>query len=485
MQTEFENKVDQFGIVNGIKKLEEGWLSKQTEIRLNISSPQSHPFFSSKNSVSLSNLSIKPVVYSTSNTLSISVIKPCQFQNITDIPAWGVPVPSDENSHLSCIIKTYHPNNIQVLLEFYNMKNGNLVATSIVTSEMFTTSKGILENPLLDPEWKAIASIRLPYMVIQPHTSLTMSMKHCYLQHWKPRPCVYAGHRGSGNSFTSEKVADVFENTIASFNKASQHGAQYVEFDVHLTMDKVPVVYHDLTTCVSAQKNDGSTALLKMRVCDMSLKELQTFRMNHRSRINSNKKLELDQCNSQQDHLPFPTLEQVFNKVEPQTGFNIEVKWPTLDMNNNYEDGLDKYFDANEFVDAILTTVFKHAHDRRVIFSCFDVDICIMLRRKQNKYPVLLLTNGNTMFYVPMLDLRERTNDMAIGTALSERFLGIDTLEKDVYEMPDIIKKCHDVGLIFACYGDDVGENLQLMQEKSVDIAIFDRVYEKGKPMVS
>ena len=29
-------------------------------------------------------------------------------------------------------------------------------------------------------------------------------------------------------------------------------GADFLEFDVHLTKDEVPVVYHDLTTCVIA-----------------------------------------------------------------------------------------------------------------------------------------------------------------------------------------------------------------------------------------
>jgi len=49
-------------------------------------------------------------------------------------------------------------------------------------------------------------------------------------------------------------------------------------------------------------------------------------------------------------------------------------------QNNKYEDGLGPgdYFDANEFVDAILKVVCDCARDRRVIFSSFDVDICIM-----------------------------------------------------------------------------------------------------------
>ena len=31
-------------------------------------------------------------------------------------------------------------------------------------------------------------------------------------------------------------------------------GAAYVEFDVHLSKDSVPIVYHDLTCCISTKK---------------------------------------------------------------------------------------------------------------------------------------------------------------------------------------------------------------------------------------
>lgn len=59
---------------------------------------------------------------------------------------------------------------------------------------------------------------------------------------------------------------------------------------------------------------------------------------------------------------------------------------------------------------------------------------------------------------------------------MAEGFLGLNTLEKDVYRNPEIGKKCHEAGLIFVCYGDDVGENLDVVEKASVDIAIYDRL---------
>lgn len=41
------------------------------------------------------------------------------------------------------------------------------------------------------------------------------------------------------------------ENTIESFREAYNRGAQMVEFDVVLTKDKIPIVYHDFVFCLN------------------------------------------------------------------------------------------------------------------------------------------------------------------------------------------------------------------------------------------
>ena len=42
------------------------------------------------------------------------------------------------------------------------------------------------------------------------------------------------------------------------------------------------------------------------------------------------------------------------------------------------EEGLKFQLDRNEYLDTILETVLTHAEERRVIFSCFDPDVCTM-----------------------------------------------------------------------------------------------------------
>jgi glycerophosphoryl diester phosphodiesterase len=62
---------------------------------------------------------------------------------------------------------------------------------------------------------------------------------------------VVVGHRGCGKNKTapqggvSEARSSIRENTITSFNLAARNGAQFVEFDVQVPKDGVPVIFHD------------------------------------------------------------------------------------------------------------------------------------------------------------------------------------------------------------------------------------------------
>eukprot|EP01121_Diplochlamys_sp_Union-15-3_P007263 TRINITY_DN1833_c0_g2_i1.p1 TRINITY_DN1833_c0_g2~~TRINITY_DN1833_c0_g2_i1.p1 ORF type:complete len:177 (-),score=24.91 TRINITY_DN1833_c0_g2_i1:21-551(-) len=57
------------------------------------------------------------------------------------------------------------------------------------------------------------------------------------------------GHRGYGAS----RQSFVAENTLLSFLSAHKLGIKFVEFDVQLTSDHTPVIYHNWT--VSTEKN--------------------------------------------------------------------------------------------------------------------------------------------------------------------------------------------------------------------------------------
>ena len=61
-------------------------------------------------------------------------------------------------------------------------------------------------------------------------------------------------------------------------------------------------------------------------------------------------------------------------------GFNIEIKWTMQLKDGTYES--DHPFELNSFIDVILKIVLEKSGNRKIIFSCFHPDICIMLKMK-------------------------------------------------------------------------------------------------------
>ncbi|CDO95235.1 unnamed protein product [Kluyveromyces dobzhanskii CBS 2104] len=80
-----------------------------------------------------------------------------------------------------------------------------------------------------------------------PHMGLAKSEKY-----WKSLVSTRViGHRGLGKNFNTKKSLQLGENTVESFIAAASLGASYVEFDVQLTKDHIPVVYHDFLVAES------------------------------------------------------------------------------------------------------------------------------------------------------------------------------------------------------------------------------------------
>lgn len=85
---------------------------------------------------------------------------------------------------------------------------------------------------------------------------------------------------------------------------------------------------------------------------------------------------------------PFATLEEALkvtykyeSKIVPKnTGFNIEVKFPNTE---EAEKNDLHHQEINLFCDRILDVVFTHSNGRKIYFSSFHPEICLMLCKKQ------------------------------------------------------------------------------------------------------
>ena len=81
----------------------------------------------------------------------------------------------------------------------------------------------------------------------------------------------------------------VTENTVSSLKLAGGHGADYVEFDVQLTKDHIPIVYHNFEVCTTlAREGFFSGELYEMFVKDLTLHQLQSLKLDHSSVMEKN-----------------------------------------------------------------------------------------------------------------------------------------------------------------------------------------------------
>ncbi len=92
------------------------------------------------------------------------------------------------------------------------------------------------------------------------------------------------------------------ENTMLAFERALDLGADGAEFDVQLTKDGIPVVFHD----ESLARIAGDPRFIK----DLTLQELQQFDLSYRFH---------GQCPAQR----IPTLEEYFSLVQNRSFLNI------------------------------------------------------------------------------------------------------------------------------------------------------------------
>ncbi|KAI8641761.1 Glycerophosphoryl diester phosphodiesterase family-domain-containing protein [Parasitella parasitica] len=144
---------------------------------------------------------------------------------------------------------------------FGSSRNSNVLArgTSVLAGDfIFTKSRGFKGPtekaslrgqqtvPLVQAkDLDCVGTLGFEYFVITPFENKNMKIGDRYT-YYKSVDTQVIGHRGSGMNRKGSKL-QVGENTVLSFVTAASLGAEYVEFDVQLTKDLVPVIYHDWT----------------------------------------------------------------------------------------------------------------------------------------------------------------------------------------------------------------------------------------------
>ncbi|XP_053316388.1 glycerophosphocholine phosphodiesterase GPCPD1 [Spea bombifrons] len=517
LETECLKDDGDFGIHNGVETVDSGWLTCQTELRLRLHFSEKQPVTISKKKFKKSRFRVKltlggledegeeeqeeqektsPVVLlKMANTFDISLISNTEYKSRHSQPECGYALEPDRWTEFS--IHTMEPDNLELLFDFFeedlseavvqgDALPGHMGTACLLSSTIMETGKsnGIITLPIMSRNARqTLGKVRVDYIIIKPIEGYNCDMRNSFSKYWKPRTPLDVGHRGAGNSTTTAKLAKIRENTVASLKNAASHGAAFVEFDVQLSKDLVPVIYHDLTCCISMKKkaNANSLELFEIPVKELTYDQLQLLNLAHVTALTL--KDCFDPCDEEStisDNQPFPSLQTTLESVPEDVGFNIEIKWTCQEKCGKWDGNLSSYFDMNLFLDIILKTVLESAGRRRIVFSSFDADICTMVRLKQNRYPILFLTQGQSDIYPELMDLRCRTTPMAISFAQFENILGINVHTEDLLRNPEYVKEAKSKGLVVFCWGDDTNdpENRNLMRDYGVDGLIYDRIYD-------
>ncbi|KAF7682443.1 Glycerophosphocholine phosphodiesterase GPCPD1 [Astathelohania contejeani] len=164
------------------------------------------------------------------------------------------------------------------------------------------------------------------------------------------------GHRGSGMTDEKDYISKnpiIRENTIPSFNKAFTDGASWIEFDVQITSDKIPIIYHDF--------------------------------LYKETKIPIHKIKSSEWCRTPEN----TTLDRLFKECDSKMGFNIEIKYPTEEEITVLN--LSGIIDIPEYVNKIFEVLEKYP-ERKIFVSSFHLGVLAYTREFYPNYPLFLIS---------------------------------------------------------------------------------------------
>lgn len=280
------------------------------------------------------------------------------------------------------------------------------------------------------------------------------------------------GHRGNGmNKLSSSdpRMSAIKENSLLSFNAAAAFDADFVEFDVQVTKDNIPIIFHD--DFILTKEND---MVSEKKVTNITLAEFLCYGLQRKPEnvektlLRKGKDGKIYSWKVQNDD-PLCTLQEAFEKVDSSIGFNIELKF-------------DDYLEYQEqelepVLKHVLQVVSQYARTRPIIFSTFQPDAASLIRRLQNTYPVFFLTDGGMELYK---DVRRNSLDEAMKLCLASGLQGIVSEVKAILRNPGDIPKIKESNLSLYTYGqlNNTPEAVYMQHVMGIDGVIVDFVQD-------
>ncbi|KAK5169839.1 Glycerophosphocholine phosphodiesterase [Saxophila tyrrhenica] len=339
-----------------------------------------------------------------------------------------------------------------------------------------------------DGMFECIAQVTFSYFSVAHYTPpVPPPPPHC----WNFGNGV-GGHRGSGKNMINSKKLQVGENTLQSFSTAINHGASFLEFDVQLTSDLVPVIYHDLLVSETGTNSPMHTLTFEQFEQLSKTQGPRTPRLSRSNSFNATDTPHLDDLAERMTRTKFHsvqgfkantrgtfiresscTLVDILKQIPLYVNLNIELKYPMLFEADEWDLEL-LAIKTDIFVDTVLDKVYEHARDRTIVFSSFSPEICIALSTKQRTWPVFFLSKTAA----PRGEVRSSCIQQAVEFAKSWGLPGIVVECTPLIKCPRLIEYVKSAGLAIMSFGvgNSEPENAKIQFDGGINAVISDSV---------
>lgn len=261
------------------------------------------------------------------------------------------------------------------------------------------------------------------------------------------------GHRGTGQEniyttkerFENKSIGEelYYENTISSFKKAWEKGANWVEMDIQLTKNEVPVIFHDFDLDIENEKS--------------GINELEDDKF-------------LNFFKGPKDDIP-TSLEAIFSRIPKGLGLNLEIKYPNPVETKQYN--LKDLIPTDAFVKKILSVLVKQKA-RRICFSSFHPLITLYLRIRLPQSLVMFITHHKFLAH------ESNTIEEIVSFCSQAGLNGLVMDYKSIKQRPEEIRKmCKENNLKLFVYGSEVSDKYtqnSLLKTIGVDGIITDNI---------
>ncbi|OEL32955.1 Glycerophosphodiester phosphodiesterase GDPD1, chloroplastic [Dichanthelium oligosanthes] len=291
------------------------------------------------------------------------------------------------------------------------------------------------------------------------------------------RGMVVGGHRGMGMNAVDAPpesrvgAARERENTLLSFGRAAAHAAvAFVEFDVQVTKDGCPIIFHD-----DFILTQGTGAVYERRVTDLLLEEFLSYGPQKESRkVPYLVSIDLFSCKFHEcmlkgliDSLPIALTFQVSKPLLRRTGDGRVLNWSTEE-----DDSLCTLQEVFECVSPRLGFNIELKFDDNILYQRKDLE-----RALQAILQVLFLTEGGTSKHH---DSRRNSLNDAIRVCLEYDLHGIVSEVRGVLKNPAAVVGAQDSNLALLTYGhlNNVWEAVYVQYLMGINGIIVDHVEE-------